>query len=150
MKISRSVAEGENKRTEKTSGGRPVLAGIEVREDDIEAPTGISVVSAVVRTSAIVILVLAVGQFAHWWLNRPYGGAGIGLLVGDTIRLIVFSALLWAAGELATLIVKTHHDIRATRILAARQTYMMRQMGTANGSLPSPEMSVHRRAGDPE
>jgi len=125
--------------------GKPTLGGIEVRENDIETPTGINVVSAVVRVSAVVILLLALGQFVHWWLSRPPGGAGVGLLVGDTIRLIVFSALLWAAGELATLMVKTHHDIRATRILAARQTHMLRQIGVGSGYLPS-EPAEHSSA----
>jgi hypothetical protein len=43
--------------------------------------------------------------------------------------------------------IKTHYDIRAARILMARQTYMIRKMGEANGSLPSPGLP-HRRASD--
>lgn len=148
MNFPGSTATAENDRREHAASGRPILAGIEVREDDIESPRGIDVVSAVVRASAVLILLLALGQFAHWWLNRPPGGAGIGLLVGDTIRLIVFAALLWAAGELATLVVKTHHDIRASRILAARQTYMLRQMGLASGYLSSPDPADSRRPDD--
>jgi hypothetical protein len=131
------------------TAGRPTLAGIEVRENDIEAPRGINVVSAVVRVSAVVILLLALGQFVHWWLNRPPGGAGMGLLVGDTIRLIVLSALLWAAGELATLMVKTHYDIRATRILAARQTHMLRQIAIGSGYLAGAETPEHSGSSDP-
>lgn len=150
MGIATGVAEGESDRTGRRSDGRPMLAGIEVREDDLEAPTGIHVAAMVVRVSSIVILVLAIGQFVAWWLNRPPGGAGIGLLVADTIRLIVLSALLWAAGELAALVVKTHYDIRATRILAARQTYMMRQMALSRGDLEASEPPGHRRVSDAE
>jgi hypothetical protein len=145
MNVPGSTAAAESDRREPAPTGRPILAGIEVREDDIESPRGINIVSAVVRASAVLILLLALGQFAHWWLNRPPGGAGIGLLVGDTIRLIVFAALLWAAGELATLVVKTHHDIRASRILAARQTYMLRQMGMASGYLAPPDPANRNR-----
>lgn len=141
-------AEGERDHAERQARGRPMLAGIEVREDDIETPTGIHLVSMVVRISSIVIFVLAVGQFVAWWLHRPPGGAGIGLLVGDTIRLIVVAALLWAAGELASLMVKTHYDIRATRILAARQTYMMQEMRAADGQIAASEPAGNRRMDD--
>lgn len=148
MGRSSDGAEGEHDHAERPARGRPMLAGIEVREDDIETPTGIHLVSMVVRVSSIVIFVLAVGQFVAWWLNRPPGGAGIGLLVGDTIRLIVVAALLWAAGELASLMVKTHYDIRATRILAARQTYMMQEMRLASGHIAASEPPGHRRMDD--
>jgi hypothetical protein len=103
----------------------------------------------VVHVSAGVILVLALGQFAAWWLDRPPGGAGMGLLIGDTIRLIVLSALLWAAGDVIKLVIKTHYDIRAARILLTRQTYMMRSMGVASGELPAVEEPAGtRRAHD--
>ncbi|HEX8672049.1 MAG TPA: hypothetical protein VF710_09180 [Longimicrobium sp.] len=146
--MSRSpVIEGESNETGRRPGRRPLLSGVEVREEDLEPQKGLHLVGILFRISSVVILVLALGQFAAWWLNRPPGGAGIGLLVGDTIRLIVFAGLLWGAGDLANLMIKTHYDIRAARILMARQTYMMRKMGEANGSLPSPNLP-HRRASD--
>ena len=130
-------------------GKRPMLAGVEVREEDLEPQKGLDVASTVVHVSAAVILLLALGQFAAWWLDRPPGGAGMGLLVGDTIRLIVLSALLWAAGDVIKLMIKTHYDIRAARILLARQTYMMRHMGVASGELPGQEEPTGaRRAHD--
>lgn len=127
---------------------RPVLAGVEVREEDLEPTRGLEVATAVLRAAAVVVLLLALFQFGYWWFDRPPGGAGLGLLVGDTIRLIVFAALLWAGSDLAAMMIKTHYDIRATRILAARQTYMLRQMGIANGSLPEVDDIANRRAQD--
>ena len=124
-----------------------MLAGVEVREEDLEPQKGLHIVGLLFRISSVVILVLALGQFGAWWLNRPPGGAGIGLLLGDTIRLMVFAGLLWGAGDLANLMIKTHYDIRAARILLARQTYMMRQMGEANGTLAAMTLP-HRRATD--
>lgn len=144
---SSTIIEGESNATGRRPGKRPLLSGVEVREEDLEPQKGLHLVGILFRISSVVILVLALGQFAAWWLNRPPGGAGIGLLVGDTIRLIVFAGLLWGAGDLANLMIKTHYDIRAARILMARQTYMMRKMGEANGSLPSPALP-HRRASD--
>jgi hypothetical protein len=127
---------------------RPVLAGVDVREEDLEPTKGLEVATAVLRTAAAVVLLLALFQFGYWWTDRPPGGAGLGLLVGDTIRLIVFAALLWAGSDLASMMIKTHYDIRATRILAARQTYMLKQMGIANGSLPAVDDIGNRRAED--
>ena len=126
---------------------RPVLAGVEVREEDLEPTKGLEVATYVVRVAAVVVLLLALFQFGYWWFDRPPGGVGMGLLIGDTIRLIVFSALLWAGADLAAVMIKTHYDIRATRILMARQTYMMKQMGVAKGALP-PDEAGHRRADD--
>jgi hypothetical protein len=127
---------------------RPVLAGVEVREDDLEPTKGLEVATAVLRVASVVVLLLALFQFGHWWFDRPPGGVGVGLLVGDTIRLIVFAALLWAGSDLASVMIKTHYDIRATRILTARQTYMLKQMGIANGSLPAVDDIANRRADD--
>lgn len=126
---------------------RPMLAGVEVREEDIEPQKGLHVASVVFRVASVIIFLLAVWQFAAWWMERPLGGAGIGVLVGDTIRLIVFAGLLWAAGDLAALVIKAHDELRASRILLARQTYMMRQMGVATGEL---NQEPPRRATDPD
>ena len=139
---------GEGSYTGHTPDHRPVLAGIQVREDDLEPQKGLDIASVVFRVAAGVILVLALVQFGAWWLDRPAGGAGIGLLVGDTIRLIVFAGLLWAAGDLASLAIKTHYDIRAARILLARQTYMMRQMAEARGEVEPAGPDGHRRETD--
>lgn len=132
-----------------TDGGkrRPMLAGVEVREEDLEPTKGLEVATTVVRVAAAVVLLLALFQFGYWWFDRPPGGVGMGLLIGDTIRLTVFSALLWAGADLAAVMIKTHYDIRATRILMARQTSMMKQMGMAKGALP-PDEAGHRRADD--
>lgn len=103
------------------------------------------VAAVLFRVCSAVIFLLAVWQFAAWWLDRPPGGAGLGVLVGDTIRLIVFAGLLLAAGELASIVIQTHYDIRAGRILLARQTYMMRQGGVARGELPKEHQPGDRR-----
>jgi hypothetical protein len=61
----------------------------------------------------------------------------------------VFSALLWAAGDLARLLIKTHYDVRAARILLARQTHIMRQLGLAQGAIqPESEDEEERRGAE--
>lgn len=140
--------DGEGSYTGHTADNRPLLAGIQVREEDIEPQKGLDIASAVFRVAGVVILILALGQFAAWWINRPPGGAGLGLLVGDTIRLVVFAGLLWAAGDLASLAIKTHYDIRAARILLARQTAMMRQMLPSDPDIGRGAAGSQRREGD--
>jgi hypothetical protein len=143
--------EGEGREMEGDSPHgrrRPVLAGVAVREDDLEPIKGLDVATRVVRVASVVVLLLALFQFGYWWFDRPPGGVGVGLLIGDTIRLIVFAALLWAGADLAAVMIKTHYDIRATRILMARQTYMMKQMGIASGALPEVDDIGNRRAED--
>lgn len=130
---------------------RPTLAGVEVREADLESTPGLHVATVVIRVAAGVVLLLAIFQFFNFWMDPPPGGVGVALLVSDTIRLIVFSALLWAGAELADILIKSHYDLRATRILVARQTYMMRQMGIASGELPADDDHAgQRRADDPD
>lgn len=133
-----------------SSARGPVIAGVHVREEDLEPQKGLHVAAVLFRICAAVILALAAWQLAAWWMDPPPGGIGVGVLVGDTIRLIVFAGLLWAAGDLAALLVTTHYDIRATRILTARQTYMMRQMGVRSGELPANGEEGHRRVDDPD
>jgi hypothetical protein len=48
-----------------------------------------------------------------------------GVVVADAVRLIIFAGLLWGAGDLAVLFVKSHYDLRATRILMARVAHTL-------------------------
>jgi hypothetical protein len=141
-------SDGGARETPGTGRRRPMLAGVEVREADLEPTQGLHAATLVIRVAAGVVLLLALFQFIAFWRDPPPGGVGVGLLVGDTIRLVVFSALLWAGAELAALMIKSHYDLRATRILVARQTYMMRQMGIASGDLPAEDPVGQRRAED--
>jgi hypothetical protein len=70
-----------------------------------------------------------------------------GVVVADAVRLIIFAGLLWGAGDLSVLFVKSHYDLRANRILMARLTYMVRQMGEADGRLPRDADDPSQRRG---
>lgn len=132
-------------RNARQSGRRPSLAGVEVREEDLIPMPGLTFVALVFRISAIVILALAMWQFADWWTDRPPGDVGLSVLVGDTIRLIVVSALLWAASHLAQLLIRSHYDLRASRILLSRQTYLLRQMAVHAGAIARAEPRTGER-----
>ena len=113
---------------------RPTLAGIAVREDDIEAAKGVRAVAYLFRGMAILLLLQAAVQIlAAVTSTVPLS---IGVLFAEEVRLIIFAGLLWGGGDLAVLGIKSHYDIRATRILMARIAYMMRHIGEADGRLP--------------
>ena len=113
---------------------RPMLAGIVVREEDIEPVKGIRAIAYLFRGMAILLLLLMVLQVvAAVTAAVPLS---IGVVFAEAVRLIIFAGLLWGAGDMAVLWVKSHYDIRATRILVARVAYMLRKMGEAEGTLP--------------
>lgn len=116
------------------SHDRPTLAGITVREEDIETVKGIRAVAYLFRGMAILLLLLAAVQMFS--AVTATVALSIGVVAAEEVRLIIFAGLLWGIGDLAVLWVKSHYDIRATRILVTRIAYMMRQMGEADGKLP--------------
>ena len=68
--------------------------------------------------------------------------ASPGVLFAEAVRLVIFAGLLWGVGDLAVLWVKSHYDIRASRILLARMAHMMRETGEAAGTIkPASETS---------
>lgn len=109
------------------------LAGVVVRGDDIEPQKGIRAVSLLFRGMAILLLVLMVAQV--FFAVTSTVPLSVGVVFAEAVRLVIFAGLLWAAGDLAVLWVKSHHDIRATRILQSRTTHMLRQIGEASGHL---------------
>ena len=119
---------------------RPVLAGIAVREEDIEPVKGIRAVAYLFRGMAILLLLLAAVQVFSGISSTISLSPGV--LLAEVVRLIIFAGLLWGAGDLAVLWIKSHHDIRATKILVARIAYMLRQMGEAEGKLPPTSQST--------
>ena len=117
----------------RTTGERPLLAGIEVREDDIEPVKGIRALAILFRGMAIVLLLLMVAQLFFGLTGTV--PMSIGVLLAEAVRLLIFAGLLWAIGDLAVLWVKSHYDIRATRILTTRLAFMVRQMVESDQSL---------------
>jgi hypothetical protein len=121
MGISGHVAtEAEDRRYE-LGEARPAINGVPVRPDDIEPTQGLHRVALLFRAlSGLLFLLLVLQVFS--------GLAGAveisyGVLFAEAVKLLIFAGMLWGAGDLADLYVKTHYDTRATRILAARLTH---------------------------
>ena len=119
------------------SHDRPSIGGVTVREDDIETVKGIRAVVYLFRSMAVVLLVLAAVQALS--AITATVSLSIGVVVAEEVRLIIFAGLLWVIGDLAVLWIKSHYDIRATKILVARMEYMMRTMAEVDGKLPPSE-----------
>ena len=98
--------------------GRPLIAGVPVRDDDIETRRGLHSVAVLFRVLAALLGVIIVLQL----LNGLTSAVEIsyGVLLAEVIRLVIFAGLLWGAGDLADLFVKSHDDLRASRILLGR------------------------------
>ena len=103
----------------------PRLGDVVVREDDIEPVKGIRTIAVLFRGMAILLLLLMVLQVIFGVTSAVPISPGV--LVADAVRLVIFAGLLWGGGDLAVLIVKSHYDLRATRILAARVEYLLQQ-----------------------
>jgi hypothetical protein len=110
-----------------------VLAGVSVREDDIEPVKGIRAVAILFRGMAILLLALMLLQV--FFAVTSTVPLSVGVVFAEAVRLIIFAGLLWGAGDLAVLWVKSHYDIRATRILNARLVHMVQQIGESTGAL---------------
>lgn len=110
---------------EEQTRSRPTLAGVPVREDDIETTLGLHWVAWLFRAMAVLLFVLMVLQIALGVTSAV--DISYGVLFAEAVRLLIFAGLLWGAGALADLFVRSHHDLRATRVLLARIAYRLRE-----------------------
>lgn len=129
-RISGSTATDERLKIE----NRPSIEGVPVREDDIEPVKAIRAIAWLFRGMAIVLLVLMVLQV--FFAVTSTVPLSVGVVTAEAVRLIIFGGLLWGAGDLAVLFVKSHYDLRATRILTARIEYLLREREETDESLP--------------
>lgn len=111
----------------------PSLAGVAVREDDIEPEKGIRAIALLFRGMAMLLLLLMVLQV--FFAVTSTVPLSVGVVFAEAVRLVIFAGLLWGGGNLAVLLIKSHHDLRATRILNARLVHLVRQIGESNGAL---------------
>ena len=99
------------------------LAGVAVREDDVEPVKGIRTIAVLFRGMAIILLGLMILQV--FFAATSTVPLSVGVVTAEAVRLIIFAGLLWGAGDLAVLFVKSHYDLRATRILTARLAHLV-------------------------
>ncbi len=105
----------------------PAVAGVPARESDIEQVTGLHWIAKLFRVlSALLVFLMAMQVFLGITSTVEIS---VGVLTAEAIRLVIFAGLLWGAGDLSELFVKSHRDLRASRILLGRLTNLVEQRG---------------------
>jgi len=91
---------------------------MDVRDEDMEPHEGLRYIARLFKILAILLILLLIGEVILGLVNQ--GNAAIPTLLVEATRIIVFAALLWAAGDMALMLIESNHDLRATRILVGR------------------------------
>lgn len=92
---------------------------MQVRAADLEPYVGLRYLSKLFKLMAIVLILLLLSEIVTGLATQ--GITALTTLLGESSRLIVLAGLLWGSGDLAILLIDMGHDLRATRILMARQ-----------------------------
>ncbi|MGI9190170.1 MAG: hypothetical protein ACR2F9_08510, partial [Longimicrobiaceae bacterium] len=80
---------------------------------------------------ALLIVVLLVAEVTMGLVQD--GASAIPALLIEATRLVVFTGLLWAAGDISLMLIESNHDLRATRILVGRLNGRIERMEEAAG-----------------
>ncbi|MDB4914115.1 MAG: hypothetical protein JWM95_1759 [Gemmatimonadetes bacterium] len=91
-----------------------------IRQSDLEPYVGLRYLSKLFKLMGVILLLLLLAEVVTGMMAQ--GTAAIATLLGEASRLIVLAGLLWGVGDLAILLIDVGHDVRAGRILLARQT----------------------------
>lgn len=127
----------ENRRTQDAAGAAPAKGPIErlgqalkaedgvieipgIRQSDLEPYVGLRYLSKLFKLMGVILGLLLIAEVVTGVMAQ--GSAAIATLLGEASRLIVLAGLLWGVGDLAILLIDVGHDVRAARILLARQT----------------------------
>jgi hypothetical protein len=108
----------------------------DIRQSDLEPYVGLRYLSKLFKLMGVILGLLLVAEVVTGVVAQ--GSAAIPTLLGEASRLIVLAGLLWGVGDLAILLIDVGHDVRAARILLARQTHAvtggLRRAEPANGT----------------
>jgi hypothetical protein len=108
----------------------------DIRQSDLEPYVGLRYLSKLFKLMGVILGLLLVAEVVTGVVAQ--GSAAIPTLLGEASRLIVLAGLLWGVGDLAILLIDVGHDVRAARILLARQTHAVagpaRRSEPANGA----------------
>jgi hypothetical protein len=89
-----------------------------VRAADIEPYIALRYIARLFKILAALIILMLVGEVALGLLID--GRSALTTLLGEATRLLVLAGMLWAAGDIAVLMIDAGHDLRVARILLGR------------------------------
>lgn len=122
-----------------------MLAGVPVRDHDVEPTASLHWVAILCRTLAALLVVVMVLQILNGLTSTV--DISYGVLIAEALRLLIFAGLLWGAGEVVDLFVKSHGDVRAVRILLGRIEHHLADR-PLNGAPHAGEPDTGRSRGD--
>jgi hypothetical protein len=91
---------------------------LHIRASDVEPFTGLRYLSKLFKVMAVILALLIISEVVTGLVAQ--GSAAVPTLLNEVSRLLVFSGLLWGAGDLAILLIDVGHDVRASRIMISR------------------------------
>jgi hypothetical protein len=116
----------------------------DIRQSDLEPYVGLRYLSKLFKLMGVILGLLLLAEVITGFVAQ--GSAALPTLLGEASRLIVLAGLLWGVGDLAILLIDVGHDVRAARILLARQTHALagpaRRSETENGVVAPASTSV--------
>jgi glucose uptake protein GlcU len=89
-----------------------------VRTADLEPYVALRYIAKLFKVLAALIMIMLLGEVVLGLVID--GRASITTLLGEATRLLVLAGMLWAAGDIAVLLVDAGHDLRVARILLGR------------------------------
>jgi hypothetical protein len=104
-----------------------------VRAADLEPHAGLRYIARLFKVLAVLLVLLLVAEIVMGLVQQ--GTAALPTLLVEATRLVVFAALLWAAGDIALMVIDANHDLRALRILVGRISAQTRRLG-GDGEIP--------------
>ena len=107
----------------------------DVRQSDLEPYVGLRYLSKLFKLMGVILGLLLIAEIVTGFIAQ--GSAAVATLLGEASRLIVLAGLLWGVGDLAILLIDVGHDVRAARILLARQNQVLRGGGGAPRTDPN-------------
>src|SRR3954465_7597490 len=113
----------------------------DIRQSDLEPYVGLRYLSKLFKLMGVILGLLLVAEVVTGVVAQ--GSAAIPTLLGEASRLIVLAGLLWGIGDLAILLIDVGHDVRAARILLARQTHTTTPVAPS-ARVPEPANGVSR------
>jgi hypothetical protein len=140
-----NIEENRRRSRDEQRPRMPKVAGVHVREDDVEPVMGLHWVAWLFRALAVLVFVLMVLQLTLGLTSTVE--LSVGVLFAEAVRMLILASLLWAAGALADLFVRSHHDLRATRVLLTRIAYRLREESSSAPPSGAPDLASGRPVG---
>lgn len=104
-----------------------------VRTTDLEPYITLRYIAKLFKVLAGLMVIMLIGEVITGLMTQ--GSAAVVTLIGEATRFLVLAGLLWAAGDLAILLVDLGHDIRVSRILLGRINAELHRRGHEEASV---------------